>query len=57
MPYEIGILKPYLAKILADFDEDDAHYDIARYILERIELVEEIPSELILKGYLYKEFV
>lgn len=57
MPYEIGILKPYLVKILADFDEDDAHYDIARYILERIELVEEIPSELILKGYLYKEFV
>ena len=57
MPYEIGVLKPYLVRLLSDFDKDDPHYEIARYILERISLVEEIPSRLILKGYLYKEFV
>ena len=57
MPYEVGVLKPYLTKLLEDFDEKDVHYDIARYILERIELVEEIPSKLICEGYLYREFV
>ena len=57
MPYEIGILKPYLEKNLADFDSSDAHYSVAQYILERISLVESIPDKLILNGYLYKEFV
>lgn len=57
MPYEIGILKPYLDKLLSEFDSKDSHYDVARYIVERIKLVEEIPSRLILNGYLYKEFV
>ena len=57
MPYEIGILKPYLVKTLSDFDESDSHYEVAKYILERISLVEEISNKLILNGYLYKEFV
>ena len=57
MPYEVGILKPYLVKLLTDFDKKNPHYGIAKYILERISLVEEIPSNLILEGYLYKEFV
>lgn len=57
MPYEVGILKPYLEKILSDFDSDDMHYKVAQYILERVALVEGISDKLILKGYLYKEFV
>lgn len=57
MPYEVGILKPYLQALLRDFDKDDPHYETARYILERIERVEAIPARLILDGYLYKEFV
>lgn len=57
MPYEVGVLKPYLVKILSCFDREDAHYEIAKYILERIELVEEIPSRLICDGYLYREFI
>lgn len=57
MPYEVGILKPYLDKLLAKVDKENPHYDIAMRILERIKLVEPIPSKLILDGYLYKEFV
>ena len=57
MPYEIGILKPYLTAILSDFDACDPHYGTAKTIMERISRTEAIPSELILDGYLYKEFV
>ena len=57
MPYEIGILKPYLDKLLGVIDKENPHYSVAMRILERIELVEPIPSKLILNGYLYKEFV
>ena len=57
MPYEVGILKPYFDKLLAKVDKGNPHYDIAMRILDRIKLVEPIPSKLILDGYLYKEFV
>ena len=57
MPYEIGILKPYLMSLLSDFSVEDPHYETARTILERVSLIESIPSTLILDGYLYKEFV
>lgn len=57
MPYEIGILKPYLMALLTDFNPEDPHYDIAKNIIEQIAQIEAIPSDLILDGYLYKEFV
>lgn len=57
MPYEIGVLKPFLEKLLSEFDSEDAHFSIASHILERITLVEPISDKLILDGYLYKEFV
>ena len=57
MPYEIGVLKPYLVALLSDFNVDDPHYNTAKAILERIMRIEAIPSDLILEGYLYKEFV
>ena len=57
MPYELGILKPYLLALLSDFDAEDPHYEIANAIMDRIALIDAIPSNLILDGYLYKEFV
>jgi len=57
MEYEIGILKPYLCDIIAEMDKSDEHYPKALEILERIAGVEEISSELILDGMLYREFV
>ena len=57
MPYEIGVLKPYLVALLSDFNVDDPHYETAKTILDRVLKIEAIPSSLILDGYLYKEFV
>ncbi len=57
MPYEIGVLKPYLCDIIGKMDKNDPHYGIAEEILRRVSGVEEIPSELILEGMLYCEFV
>ena len=57
MPYEIGVLKPYLVALLSDFDEGDPHYLVAKNIIDRVAKAEAIPSDLILDGYLYREFV
>lgn len=57
MEYEIGILKPYLRNILGAMDKNDGHYAKALEIINRISDVEEISSELILDGMLYREFV
>lgn len=57
MEYEVGVLKPYLCKILADFPADSEFYPRVREILDSLEKVEEIPSELILPHYLYREFI
>ena len=57
MEYEIGVLKPYLEDILSKIDANDKHYSDAQRILRKIEGIEAIPSELILDGMLYCEFV
>ena len=57
MEYEIGVLKPYLEDIFAVMDKNDKYYSEAEKILRKIEGVEAIPSELILDGMLYCEFV
>lgn len=57
MPYEIGVLKSYLVALLSDFNENDPHYEVAQNIIKRVALAESIPSDLILDGYLYREFV
>ena len=57
MPYEVGILKPYLENIIGHMDKNDANYPQALLILEKISGVDEISSELIKDGMLYREFV
>ncbi len=57
MEYELGILKPYLTSIIEKMDRGDKHYHDALAILAKIESVEEIPSEVLREGMLYKEFV
>ncbi len=57
MPYEIGILKPYLVEIIGNMDKTDRYYGEAQKILSKIALAEPIPRELILSGMLYCEFV
>ena len=57
MPYEIGILKPYLEKSLCGVPKDDPNAAIAREILEAVRNVEPIRSDLIADKSLYREFI
>lgn len=57
MEYEVGVLKPYLCRILDKLPSDSEFYPRAQEILSSLERVEEIPRELILPHYLYCEFV
>ena len=57
MEYEIGVLKPYLCDIVAGMDKNDERYPTAAALIRKISQVDEIPSELILDGMLYCEFV
>lgn len=56
--YEIGVLKPYLEKILHPvIINGGVNAEAARAILEGVADVEAIPSDLIPKKSLYREFV
>lgn len=57
MPYELGMLKPYLAEVLSRVTKSDNCYDSARRILQRLIEIEPIPSEFITEHSLYKEFI
>ena len=57
MPYEIGILKPYLESILPKVTRDPVHGKQASAILADLENVQALPSDLIPQNSLYKEFI
>ena len=57
MPYEIGMLKPYLEEILPTVPADSPFYGQARAMLARLSSVVEIPSEYMTENSLYKEFI
>ena len=55
--YELGILKPYLDRILSHVKSESKYYDTARNILNEIADIEPVSSEYISLDSLYKEFV
>lgn len=57
MPYEIGVLKPYLFQILPDVPEESAHKAQAEEILGQLKEVISISDQHILPNSLYKEFI
>ncbi|MBR3894752.1 MAG: hypothetical protein IKJ35_06345 [Clostridia bacterium] len=57
MPYEIGMLKPYLLEILPLVPSDSRFAPNAKEILEKLTGIREIPSEYMMKNSLYKEFI
>ena len=57
MPYEIGMLKPYLSEILSQVAEGTAYYESAQALLQRLASVEPIPSDYMTQNSLYKEFI
>ncbi len=57
MPYEIGILKPFLKSALDALANDSEYRADADRILKKTEKVLPLPHSLIPEGSLYKEFV
>ena len=57
MPYEIGILKPYLKRAFEKLPEDSEYREEADRIMKKIEKVLPLPDDLIPENSLYKEFV
>lgn len=57
MPYEVGVLKPFLCEILALIEKDSEYFEKSKQILESIENVDPIDASLIRDEYLYREFV
>lgn len=60
MPYEIGVLRPYLEKILAASSTDRLYEKYKKEfseMLDKVRVAEPIPSSYIDEDYLYQEFV
>lgn len=57
MPYEIGILKPYLKNALENMPEDNEFSEQRAQMLQKIRGVLTLPDTLIPEGSIYKEFV
>lgn len=57
MPYEVGMLKPYLERILARVSSNSRFYDQACEVLRQLKHVQPIPSAYMTPNSLYKEFI
>lgn len=57
MPYEIGMLKPYLETIFASMPRDNEFWKDAQAILKKIESVTPVSGDYIIENSLYKEFI
>ena len=57
MPYELGVLKPYLERILLSVPPKSPYRTTVEKILRQMEHVEAIPSTMIAEGSLYREFI
>ena len=57
MPYEIGILTPYLKKVLGNISEKSPCFDVASKILNNISGIVPISDSFISEDSIYKEFV
>lgn len=57
MPYELGILAPYLRKLLPSIHAESPYFAQAQSILRCMDGVKEIPDRLLPADSLYREFV
>ena len=57
MPFEIGLFKPYLEKILGEVSAESKYYDNAQQILAKIAPIEDVPKKHLLENSLYREFI
>ncbi len=57
MPYELGVLKPYLERILPTVSKDSPYWNTVEKILCQMKDVCPIPSSMISEDSLYQEFI
>lgn len=57
MPYEVGMLKPYLERILSKISKESNFYKEAQEILRQLLNVQSVPSAYMTPNSLYKEFI
>ena len=57
LDYELGVLRPYLERLLSTIGNDSRYFSKARDILMSIAPIEPISSQLIGEDSLYREFV
>lgn len=57
MPYEIGMLKPYLEELLDGFSEEDRFFAQAQEVLRQIRDIPPVCASFIRENSLYKEFI
>ncbi|MBQ8441306.1 MAG: hypothetical protein IJX19_11630 [Clostridia bacterium] len=57
MPYEVGMLKPYLERILGQIPKNSQFYEEAMEVLRQLTHVQPIPSSYMAPNSLYKEFI
>ena len=57
MPYEIGMLKPYLEELLGGFTEKDPFWKDATEVLRQLKNIPTVSAEYIRPNSLYKEFI
>lgn len=57
MPYEVGMLKPYLEELLPKIPDADPCAEVATEILKKLAGVEAVSADYRLPNSLYKEFI
>jgi uridine kinase len=57
MPYELGMLKPYVVPLLSSIEKGSPYYDYAQKMIKRFEHIEEISKDYIPEVSLYHEFL
>ncbi|NLK39575.1 MAG: hypothetical protein GX303_04930 [Clostridiales bacterium] len=57
LPYELGVIKPYLIEILGLIDKDSEYYERAQAIVRRFDDIEEISRDYIPEYSVYREFL
>ena len=57
LPYEVGMLKPYLVPLLSHYREDALFYREAKSLLAKLQNVPTIPVEYLTEHSLFTEFI
>ncbi len=57
MPYEIGMLKPYLLPLLEEIPKENAFYFSAQRMMQKMQAVQPICADYMTENSLYKEFI